>query len=211
MTGIQESPTDDCSSYRIFYDEIAASETVKILRGCFGSKYRLIALEEDDHSREVAEGSVADFILAGWRPISKDILLQSTRLRAIHKMGAGVDKIPIDLATQCGVSVTVSAGLNAAQVAEHTIMLMLSVLRCLTESDSSIRRGSWLKNELRPKLRSLSAQTVGIIGFGSVGRAVAERLLPFGCKLVYCDAVRVKESLERELQVSYMGFESLLK
>jgi phosphoglycerate dehydrogenase-like enzyme len=135
------------------------------------------ALSEADLER-------ADFLLTV-APITDAMMRRAGRLRLIQKWGTGVDKIDLAAAERHGIPVTITAGANAATVAEHTVLLIIAVLRQLVVADASVRRGEWSPAALRPRSASLWGRTVGILGFGSIGRAVARRLRGFEARILY--------------------------
>lgn len=191
------------AQHRVFYCEVAAPETVGIMRKAFGPKYELWALPEDDVALEREGFSRADLILAGWRPAPGASIRAGKNIRLIYKLGAGIEKIDLQEAARQNIPVCAAGGSNAAQVAEHTILLMLALLRRLPEAERTLRQGQWLKNEFRPRLRSLSGRTVGIVGLGRIGRAVARRLAAFDTNLLYYDALRPTPEEEADMGVAY--------
>lgn len=197
-------------AFDVFYNEVAHPETARIIADGLGAAFRLRALTDDSAQEELAHCRDADFILAGWRPLGTASIESATRLRAVHKLGAGVDKIDLAAAARRGIQVTAGNGVNATQVAEHTIALMLALLRRVREGDHAVRAGGWPKNELRPRLRDLGGAAVTVVGMGSIGEAVARRLHAFGCVLRYHD-VRRRPELERELGLSFGSVHEVLK
>jgi phosphoglycerate dehydrogenase-like enzyme len=130
--------------------------------------------------------SQADMLLCV-SPVTEQMIAGAPRLRLIHKWGIGVDKIDLEAAERHGVYVAITAGANASVIAEHAVLLMLAVLRRVTVADRSMREGKWSAAELRPKSRQMAGKTVGIIGFGNIGRAVAVLLQGFQTTLLYHD------------------------
>lgn len=195
----------------VFYDEIASPESVAILREEFGTGYRVTALERDDPAEERARCAEADLILAGWRPLRGEMICAADRARLIHKMGAGVDTIDLATAAACGIPVTRAAGMNAVQVAEHTVMLALALLRRVCVLDRSLRAGQWLKNEARPTLHGLAGRCVGVVGLGAIGSIVAQRFGAFDTTVVYSDTHRAGPERERELGVVHQPLDALLE
>ena len=126
----------------------------------------------------------ADFLLTV-APTTDAMMRRAPRLRLIQKWGTGVDKIDLEAAERHGIPVAITAGGNAATVAEHAILLMLAVLRQLVVADTSVRKGNWNPAALRPRSSSLWGKTVGILGFGCIGRAVARRLRGFDALAIY--------------------------
>lgn len=189
--------------HNVFYDEAAAPETVDIIQDSLGSGFRVRALRADDADEELRRCRDADFLLAGWRPVGRASIEAAERLRGIHKLGAGVDKIDLGAAAARGIPVTSAAGANARQVAEHAVLLMLAHLRRLRACEISLRAGEWQKDALRPLLSGLAERTVAIVGFGAVGRAVARRLAAFDCRLRYYDPLRAAPEIERQYGVTF--------
>jgi hypothetical protein len=102
----------------------------------------------------------------------------------VHQFGVGLEKVDIARATELGVwvaRVPGDSGGNADSVAELAVMLVLVLLRRLAESVDALHGRRW---ESRPTGRSLAGATVAIVGLGAIGSAVAERLAPFGTRLV---------------------------
>lgn len=195
--------------FNVFYNEIAHPDTVMVLSDGLGPQFRLHSLQHDSAAEELEGCREADFVLAGWRPLPGHTIEAAARLRAVHKLGAGVDKIDVTTAAKRGVQVTAGTGVNAEQVAEHTIALMLGLLRRLRDGDRAVRDGRWPKNEFRPTMRDLGGSVVAIIGMGTVGSAVARRLRAFDCVLRYTDVQR-RPDLERELDLTFGPIDEIL-
>lgn len=119
-------------------------------------------------------------------PFDAAVLSASPDLRVIARVGVGHDSIDLAAATERGVAVTITPGANEAAVADHTIALVLAVLRRIVEQDSAVRRGDWQRTG--PALPwQLSGATVGLVGYGRIGRLVAERLRGFSANVLYTD------------------------
>lgn len=163
---------------------------------------------EDGHQHDALRR--ADVAFANWFGVNASALAAATRLRLIHKLGAGVDKIDQDACRAHGVTLARIAGGNAVPVAEHTIMLMLAALRRLPEIETRTRSGEWFKEDARVLQRQLSGRRVGLVGLGAIGQAVARRLAGFEVDIVYYDPIRLPTNHERELSVAYLELEELL-
>lgn len=148
-------------------------------------------------------------ILLTVAPVTDDTLRRAPRLRFIQKWGTGYEKIDTQAARRHGVGVAITAGANADTIAEHAIALMLSVMRRVVVADSAVRAGRWIPSELRPHTRRLYGKTVGIVGFGNIGRAVARQLRGFDPTILYCKrGGRVDD--EAALGATYAGLDELL-
>jgi phosphoglycerate dehydrogenase-like enzyme len=121
-------------------------------------------------------------------PFDRDVLAACGQLQVLARVGVGVDAIDMDAATRAGVAVTTTPGLNTDCVADHAVTLMLACLRRLVENDMAIRRGEWDRGGTLIG-RDVSRSTVGLVGLGRAGRAVARRLSGFGTRLLGYDPV----------------------
>ncbi|WP_369829802.1 2-hydroxyacid dehydrogenase [Mycobacterium sp. 852002-51152_SCH6134967] len=133
--------------------------------------------EDDDTAfyRELPEAEVIWHVL---RPISGDDLAQARRCLLVHKMGAGVNTIDVDAATAQGIAVANMPGANAPSVAEGAVLLMLAVLRRVTELDRATREGrGWPSDSsLGETVRDIGGCTVGLVGYGNIATRV-ERIV----------------------------------
>ena len=163
-----------------------------------------------DEAEQLALVARAEIILAGWAAVTAPMLAQSKKLRMIEKWGIGVDRIDVDTVRRMGIALAITAGSNAGPVAELAVGLMLGVYRRLAQVDAALRRGVWLKAEMREIGYQIAGKTVGLIGFGNIGRKVAQRLRGFECRVVYFDARRADGTTEAALGATYVAFERLL-
>jgi phosphoglycerate dehydrogenase-like enzyme len=121
-------------------------------------------------------------------PFDGSVLNAARGLQVIARVGVGVDSIDLDAATELGIAVTVTPGANEATVADHTIALMLAVLRRICEHDAAVRRGEWPRTG-RHTPWLLTGMTIGIVGYGQIGRLVATRLRAFGVRTLVTDPI----------------------
>lgn len=115
---------------------------------------------------------------------SERVLDACPKLRLISVWGTGTDHVDLAACARCGITVATTAGVNAHAVAEHTIALMLSIMRRIPELDARMRSGEWP--------RGLSAQlegkTLGVVGLGAIGSRVAELARAFGMRILVTTA-----------------------
>ena len=121
--------------------------------------------------------------IAGTGPVSSAHLDLAPQLQVVARYGVGYEAVDLDAAAARGVVVTNTPGANSTAVADHAIALMLAALRHVPAGDRSVRQGDWTVR----RGRELGSQTVGIIGFGRIGRLVADRLFGFGSALLVDD------------------------
>jgi phosphoglycerate dehydrogenase-like enzyme len=125
-------------------------------------------------------------------PFDASVIANSPALRVIARVGVGVDSIDLDAATAHGVAVTVTPGANEGTVADHTVALMLAAVRRISEHDAAVRRGEWNRTGEHAAWL-LSGGTVGLIGFGHIGRIVAERLRGFDVRVLVNDPIEPRD------------------
>lgn len=148
--------------------------------------------------------------------LSCDVLKQAKRLRIIAQYAVGYDNIDVDCATELGIYVTNTPGVLTEAVADFTWALILAVARRIVEADIYVRYGEWWRTKTgwHPKMMlgmEVYGKTLGIIGMGRIGRAVARRAKGFNMKVLYYDPKRLPEDLEKELNAEYVDLETLLK
>lgn len=143
---------------------------------CFPDKTVLLT-EEDVLA--AAQGFSA--IIAGSEPYTDRVLRELPQLRIISRNGVGYDAIDVPAATARGVAVTITPDANCQAVAEHTLALMLAVARSVVQSANETRSGLWRRRTIFLPLRG---RTLGIIGLGRIGRAVASRAAGFGMRML---------------------------
>lgn len=125
-------------------------------------------------------------ILRSRAKITRKIIEAAPRLKVISRTGAGYDNIDVEAATQHGVMVCNLPGINSLPVAEHTIALMLALMKQLPKMDSYVRNKQWYKrNELIAE--EVAGKTVGIVGLGKIGREVLVRSKALGMNILAYD------------------------
>lgn len=119
--------------------------------------------------------------------VTKRVIEAAANLKVIGRAGVGLDNIDLDAAREKGISVFNVPGVTTISVAELTIGMIISCLRSIPEATLSIKSGKWEKKRFRGK--ELYGKTLGIIGLGRIGKAVAERALAFGMRVIAYDIV----------------------
>jgi D-3-phosphoglycerate dehydrogenase len=136
------------------------------------------------------------------------LLEHADRLRVIGRAGVGVDNVDLDAATKKGIVVMNTPGGNAVSVAEHTMALMLALVRRVPQADAALKQGRWEKKKLIGiELRS---KTVGLIGLGKIGMEVARLAQAYQMETIAYDPY-VSTLMAREQNVRLVSFEELLK
>jgi phosphoglycerate dehydrogenase-like enzyme len=132
-------------------------------------------------------------------------------LKLVQLLSAGYDAVDIEAARAAGVPVCNNGGANAISVAEHAIMLMLTVSRRVIWQHASVRAGRWRGNGPAPTMYELYDKTLGIIGLGTIGKKVARLARAFGMRIVYFDVRRLTEDEEDAIGVKFRLLRELLR
>jgi len=119
-------------------------------------------------------------------PIDGDVMDAMPECRIIVRYGVGMDTIDIPAATDRGIMVANVPDYCVDEVSDQAVTMTLALLRKLRQADRMVRSGEWALAELKP-MRRISTLTVGIIGLGRIGRAIAAKISPFGPRIIYCD------------------------
>lgn len=146
-----------------------------------------------DHGVEALRDALskADAWVAGTGAVTAEHLDAAPRLRVVARYGVGTEAVDTAAAAERGIVVTNTPGANSEAVADHAVALMLAALRSIVRGDRQVRQGDWAPI----RGRELGALTVGIVGFGRIGRGVARRLRGFGARIVATDPVLTDEQL----------------
>ena len=144
--------------------------------------------------------------------VNLELLSAAPKLRIAANVAVGFDNIDVVACTKRGVLATNTPGVLDETTADFAWTLMMAVGRRLVEGDTLARSGNWKGWDLDQLVRRTDVwgKTLGIVGFGRIGRAMARRALGFQMKVIYADAVRAPESVEKELKAEYRGMASLL-
>ncbi len=163
------------------------------------------AIDENSVLSEVSRRTVPAVLLRGPAPFTPRVFAAAKDLKIIAKHGAGIDSVDLESATAHGVAVMITNGTNADAVAEHALALMLALTRELPRFDRETRKGVW--KDQTYLVRDFRERTVGILGYGQIGRKAAALAAACGAKVVIHSRTRGEpppgmeweESLERML------------
>ncbi|WP_327792838.1 2-hydroxyacid dehydrogenase [Harenicola maris] len=163
-----------------------------------------------DAADQIAALQGADFAITGDVPVTR-AMLEASNLKAVHKWGVGYDNIDLEAAKDQGVRVFRTTGSNAVAVAETTLGLILALNRNLARGHVGILDGKWRKGELAVTSMTLSGRTVGIIGMGYIGSALARLLRGFGCTVLYSKRTPLTPEQEAETGARFAELDELLQ
>ncbi|MBL7878323.1 MAG: 2-hydroxyacid dehydrogenase [Chryseobacterium gambrini] len=118
-------------------------------------------------------------------PLDKNFLEKAKNLKFIARVGAGMENIDIPVAEKLGIQLINSPEGNRDSVAEHVVGMLLILMNRLFIASQEVKNGIWLREENRGD--ELLGKTVGLIGYGNMGKATAKRLSGFGCTVIFHD------------------------
>lgn len=147
-----------------------------------------------------------DAAISGVEVWDAGIMDAAPRLKAIARFGVGVDNIDLEAAKARGIVCTNCPGINAPSVAEHTVMLMLNLLRECPQLCAQTREGQWR----RLMVTELRGKRVGLLGFGAVAKQVAKMLRGFSCDVSAYD-IYPDEAAAKQLGVTMRSREEILQ
>lgn len=197
---------------KILHTARYTSIPLEILQASCPDGFTVKTLDEASYEQLLKEVSDADyFLVSGRLPIDKAVLDNAPKLKMIQRTGVGTEMLDLEEIRKRGIPVYVNAGVNARSVAEHTLTLMLAVLKRLPQINAQSHSGVWKKQQQGVTTHELHGKTVGLVGMGNIGRLVAAMLQPFGAKVLYTDVFRQKEGIETQLGLTYCEkFEAML-
>ncbi|MCS7207497.1 MAG: 2-hydroxyacid dehydrogenase [Dehalococcoidia bacterium] len=153
----------------------------------------------------------AEVLVLGVSEISPDFVRRLPRLKYIQLLSAGFDRMDVHTISEMGIRICNNSASIAPSVADHTIMLMLACLRHLIPSWKSVQHRRWAQELQGLDNRELTGKTIGIVGFGAIGREVARRLRGWDVTVLYHDIVPAPPEVERDLRVRRVPLEDLLR
>jgi phosphoglycerate dehydrogenase-like enzyme len=165
----------------------------EVLRAETLARYAQVTFNDDGLSLE--GDSLVDFLaghplaITALERIDESVLTRLPELKAISKVGVGIDMLDLEAMERHGVRLAWSRGTNARSVSELTIALMLALLRHLPSVAALVREGEWRQVQGS----TLTGRTVGIVGFGHVGRDISGLLGAFSCEVLTYDVAALSD------------------
>lgn len=162
-----------------------------------------LIIKFNPYGRRLTEAEVAELMavpglvgmIAGVEPLTRKALSGASNLRVISRCGIGLDSVDTLAAEEYGISVCNTPDAPVLAVAEMTLGLILALLRRIAQADRKIRANAW--QQLMGNL--LAKQTVGVIGYGRIGRQVAHLVKAFGARVIVCDSQNIVPEPEIEV------------
>jgi D-3-phosphoglycerate dehydrogenase len=169
------------------------------------SDYVSLAVTTEDEVIRMARGATA--ILVVRANITARVMDALPDLKVVARYGIGIDNIDANAARKRGIAVVNAPGFCAREVADHTMMLVLALSRQLNYLQDGLRANQWLR--ATSPMRALYCQTLGLVGFGSIGWELARRAVAFGMSVITHDPF-IDASRAHELGVTLVSLDDLL-
>jgi len=161
-----------------------------------------------NEQRVIEMAQNADGILVVRADITARVMDALPRLKVVGRYGIGLDNIDTEAAAQRGIAVVYAPGFCAREVADHTLSMLLACSRKLFKLNSAMHNNYWARDTASP-MSALYSQTMGLIGFGQIGRETARRALAFGLRIIVHDPIlNVEEA--KNANVELVSMERLL-
>jgi len=152
----------------------------------------------------------ADAVITQFAAVNAAVIHAMTKAKVIVRYGIGVDNVDLEAARAKGIPVCNIPDYCIDEVADHTLALILDLTRQIIPHRERVRSGRWESGAPLKAMRALRDLTVGVVGFGRIGREVAARLRAFKCRVLVADPVVPREEVERAGCVP-SGLDDLLK
>jgi D-3-phosphoglycerate dehydrogenase len=195
------------STFKVVATDRISSEGLAPLQE--DQRFRVVKIDDSsDPTFELELATAIGLIVRSATTVDAAMFDRAPELKVVGRAGVGVDNIDVAAASERGVAVMNAPSGNTVSAAELTMALLLSVVRRVAEADHSIREGRWDRSRFQGV--ELRGRTLGVIGAGRIGGAVAERCRAFGMKVIVHDPYLSKEQVD-DLRVPLLEMNQLLE
>ena len=153
----------------------------------------------------------ADFLMVYGAPLQDDVLRAAENARLVQLLAAGYDRMNLRLMAALEVPCANNGGANSIAVADHAVLLMLTLYKQQMHTDPATREGRWNAPITGTNTFEMADKLVGVLGLGNIGRQVARRVQGFDARVQYFDAYPLTEEEERELGVTRVSLDELFR
>jgi D-3-phosphoglycerate dehydrogenase / 2-oxoglutarate reductase len=169
----------------------------------------LVLAERGDEQELASLAADVDGILTCWKQVTEKVLRNAAKCLSVGRYGIGLDNIDLGFATKSGIVVTNVPTYCVDEVSEHAMAMILSMARGVAFFDRAIKGGTYNLNAGTPLYR-MNGKTLGIVGFGNIGRALYRKAKGFGLKVISYDPKTSSQSIEG-FDVELVSFQDLLR
>ena len=157
----------------------------------------------------VAVAKDADAVLVTYAKLTREVLTQFTRCKAIGRFGLGVDNIDLAAAKEKGMAVNYVPDYCIREVSDHAMALLLGLIRKIPLSNKLVQSGRWEMPAVVP-IRRIEGTVLGLVGFGHIPRLLAPKAQAFGIRVIACDPY-AKPEVFKAAGVESVDFDTLLQ
>ncbi|MCI8342242.1 MAG: 3-phosphoglycerate dehydrogenase [Firmicutes bacterium] len=165
-----------------------------------------LSFTREEILNEVAD---ADGIFLIFSKADKQVIDAGKKLKVIANLGVGFDCIDVEYATAKNIAVINTPNTVTEATAELTIALMMSVMRNITQYDKGVKNGEWTTFAFADVGSEIFGHTIGVVGFGRIGKCVGKKAAAIGMNVAYYDPFRLSAEEEERLGVTYMSMEDI--
>ena len=158
----------------------------------------LVPAPDGDEDTLVSMARGVDAILTCFAKVTENVVRAAESCVAIGRYGVGVDNIAVDTATELGIAVTYVPDYCVDEVSDHAMALLLAWNRRIVQLDRSVRTTGWGSVPLTMRMMRLRGKTLGIVGYGRIGRAMAVKAQAFGFEIIVSDPTMETREAEEE-------------
>ncbi|NUU95218.1 3-phosphoglycerate dehydrogenase [Marinitoga sp. 1135] len=188
-------------------DPLDSEATEKLKAALPEAKITIEHFEKDELIEKVKDFDV--LVVRSATKATKEVIENGTNLKLIARAGMGLDNVDLEAAKEKGIKVINTPGANSLSVAELVVGYMLSVYRHLVTGTVTLREGKWEKKKL--KGFELTGKTLGIVGFGNIGKLVRKLVTGFDMEVLVFDVFEIPEEVQKEHNVKQVSLEELIK
>lgn len=209
MGGAVSQSTPFATAVRVLYGEPLPAELAAIVREELPAcSLTAVTSPERQELRSLARD--ATVLIVATARVDAALLATAPGLRLVHHQGVGYDNIDLAACRAARVAVALTPEGTTTGVAEHTLLLILALAKHLTALDGAVRAGEWPVWAYRSRSFELAGKTLGLVGFGRIGREVARRARAFDARVVYYDPQRAPADVEAALDATLLPLDLLL-
>jgi phosphoglycerate dehydrogenase-like enzyme len=165
----------------------------------------------DDEAKVGKELADAEYLICSGGMVTQKLVEYAKKLKLMETGAQDTGMIPVKYALEKGIIVANGGGANAIAVSEYVVCAMLNILKRVLPYNIGIREGKWRINLDRKGQHELFGKTVGIVGFGNIGRRVAKLCYGFGADILYTERFFVPYALRADMKAKPVSLDELLK
>lgn len=188
-------------------DAMAADAMEKFKKDLPNAKITTEHFEKDELIEKVKDFDI--LVVRSATKVTREIIEAGDNLKIIGRAGMGLDNIDLEAAKEKGIEVLNTPGQNSLSVAELVVGMILSLNRHIVRGTKGISEGKWEKKQL--KGIELTDKTLGIVGFGNIGKHLANLVSGFNVKVKVFDVYEIDEDTKKQFNIEQVSFEDLIK